>query len=131
MQLNDSSIDYQTHRFAVAFYYPSSSWSALQNVKWSGKYIFDDEIIRYVSIENRKTNFPATKSETEITREGDVSAVKEYSGAGPSILVHTSVPFGIQHKDTDEKVVYEMILKHLNMIFADLGSYCQFTNQLS
>lgn len=116
----------------MAFYYHSSSWSALQNVKWSGKYIFDDEIIRYVSIENRKSNFPASKSETEITREGDVSAVSEgHSGSGPSILVHTSVPFGIQHKDTDEKVVYEMILKSLNMIFPSLGTFCQFIHYLS
>ena len=41
---------------------------------------------------------------------------------GPSILVHTSVPFGINNKDVDEAIVYEMILKHLNLVLPNLGN---------
>ena len=41
---------------------------------------------------------------------------------GPAILVHTSVPFGINNKDVDEAIVYEMILKHLNLVLPNLGN---------
>ena len=46
---------------------------------------------------------------------------KNNSNIGPSILVHTSVPFGIEYKDADETVVYNMIKDHLNMVLPNLG----------
>ena len=138
----------------MAFYYPEESWSSLKNVPWGGKYVFDDDIIRYISIENRKTNFPVTnetKNDLKINGNIEESVVsvngengnknnennngnvkennnkenknKNDSNIGPSILVHTSVPFGIEYKDADETVVYNMIKDHLNMVLPNLGKY--------
>ena len=104
-------------RYAVAFYYPHSSWSALQSIPWSGRYVFDDDIIRYVSIENRKSG--GSSAETAVNAQGESTPNKD---GGPSILVHTSVPFGIQHKNTDESEVYEMIQNHLDMVLPNLGT---------
>ena len=36
--------------------------------------------------------------------------------------MHTSVPFGIQHKNTDESEVYKMIQNHLDMVLPNLGT---------
>jgi hypothetical protein len=104
-------------RYAVAFYYPHSSWSALQSIPWSGRYVFDDDIIRYVSIENRKSG--SSSAETTVNAQGESETKKD---GGPSILVHTSVPFGIQHKNTDESEVYKMIQNHLDMVLPNLGT---------
>jgi hypothetical protein len=103
-------------RYAVAFYYPHSSWSALQSIPWSGRYVFDDDIIRYVSIENRKSG--SSSAETTVNAQGESETNKD---VGPSILVHTSVPFGIQHKNSDEIEVYKMIQDHLDMVLPNLG----------
>ena len=100
----------------MAFYYSRDSWQALKSIPWSGKYVFDDEIIRYISIESRKANFPTA------TVDGGNSYDDNGSENGPSILVHTSVPFGINNKDVDEAIVYEMILKHLNLVLPNLGN---------
>ena len=101
----------------MAFYYSRDSWQALKSIPWSGKYVFDDEIIRYISIESRKANFPT------VTVDGGNNYDDNGSEHGPSILVHTSVPFGINNKDVDEAIVYEMILKHLNLVLPNLGNY--------
>lgn len=108
---------YISPRYAVAFYYPKDSWHALKSVPWSGKYVFDDEIIRYISIENRKTNFPP------IFADGQNSQDINKNEHGPSILVHTSVPFGIKYKEVDEALVYDMVLEHLNSVLPNLGEY--------
>ena len=104
-------------RYAVAFYYPHSSWSALQSTPWSGRYVFDDDIIRYVSIENRKSG--SSTAEATVNAQGESETNKD---GGPSILVHTSVPFGIQHKNTDESEVYKMIQNHVDMVLPNLGT---------
>jgi hypothetical protein len=123
------------HRFAVAFYYPLSSWPALQTVPWSAKYVFDDDVIRYVSIENKKKELVAVSSvDATVELSGntissnEVAAIKYESG--PSILVHTSVPFGIEFKDTDEKVVYQTVLDHLNSVLPNLGNLSNTHNFL-
>ena len=115
------------HRYAVAFYYPLSSWAALQPVTWSAKYVFDDDVIRYISIENKKKDLIAASSVDAVVKmSGDSSSsVSEMAGSryesGPSILVHTSVPFGIEFKDSDETVVYQTVLDHLNSVLPNLG----------
>ena len=108
----------------MAFYYPLSSWSALQSIPWSGRYVFDDDIIRYVSIENRKSALDNNKiAETFVNAQGEIKPESTQTNKhGPSILVHTSVPFGIQHKNTDESEVYKMIQKHLDMVLPNLGT---------
>lgn len=39
---------------------------------------------------------------------------------GPSLLVHTSVPFGIQHLEMDINDVKNIIVSHVNKILPDL-----------
>jgi renalase len=108
----------------VAFYYPLNSWPALQTVPWSAKYVFDDDVIRYVSIENKKKELVSSVDAT-VGISGNTISSNEVAGikyeSGPSILVHTSVPFGIEFKDTDEKVVYQTVLDHLNTVLPNLG----------
>lgn len=47
---------------------------------------------------------------------------------GPSLLIHTSVPFGIQHLDMDTKQVEKIIISHVRNLLPDLpqhsGSRC-------
>ena len=110
----------------MAFYYPLSSWPALQTVPWSAKYVFDDDVIRYVSIENKKKELVAVSSvDAAVEISGNAISGIEVAGSkyesGPSILVHTSVPFGIEFKDRDEKVVYQTVLDHLNTVLPNLG----------
>jgi renalase len=110
-------------RYAVALYYPFLSWSALASIKWAGKYVFDSEIIRYISIEN-SVHKPVVTSTiyTDGGLEVEYSSESYDDKSGPSILIHTSVPFGIQHKDTDEDVVFSMVLSNLNKILPGLGT---------
>ena len=96
----------------------------MQSIPWSGRYVFDDDIIRYVSIENRKSAVDNDQiTETSLNAQGDSKLESTQTNKhGPSILVHTSVPFGIQHKNTDETEVYKMIQKHLDMVLPNLGT---------
>lgn len=55
---------------------------------WGAKYVLDDDVIRYVSIEN----FKYKDQEVATHPEPDADNVV-------SILVHTTVPFGLAHKD--------------------------------
>jgi len=72
-----SAVRYST-RFALALFYESKSidmQTLLNSQHWRGKYVFDDPIVRYLSIENYKFS----RDESEML----------------ALLVHTSVPFGI------------------------------------
>jgi hypothetical protein len=40
--------------------------------------------------------------------------------AGPSIVVHTSVPFSLQHLETDKEEMKDVIMSHLTQILPDL-----------
>ena len=96
----------------------------MQSIPWSGRYVFDDDIIRYVSIENRKSGTGSdnySESTLDVKGESKLESTQTIK-YGPSILVHTSVPFGIQHKNTDETEVYKMIQKHLDMVLPNLGT---------
>jgi hypothetical protein len=84
--------------------------AALQALAWRSKYILDDDVIRYVSLENFKYEpyaYAATSEmavavgdhgnaggggtvETEATTEDEEEEVL-------SVLVHTAVPFGLAH----------------------------------
>lgn len=98
---------------------------------WSAKYVFDDDVIRYVSIENKKKELVAVSlvdatmeiSGNTVSSESEVAG--SYPESGPSILVHTSVPFGIEFKDKDEKDVYQTVLNHLDSVLPNLG-ICNF-----
>ena len=40
--------------------------------------------------------------------------------AGPSIVVHTSVPFSLQHLETDKEEMKHVIMSHLAQVLPDL-----------
>ena len=40
--------------------------------------------------------------------------------AGPSIVVHTSVPFSLQHLETDKEEMKDVIMSHLTQVLPDL-----------
>ena len=42
-------------RYALALFYDSHTNTLLHDIQWGAKYVFDDDIIRYISIENRKS----------------------------------------------------------------------------
>ena len=98
------------YRFALAAYYEffsaDAKQSVLDSVPWRAKYIFDDDVIRYVSIENFK--YEQLTQECASTSDGcssgankDASKVCTSDAARHilSILVHTSVPYGLAHPE--------------------------------
>jgi renalase len=74
----------------------------LENIPWTAKYVYDDDVIRYISIENRK-------------HKGE-EAILENS-APLSLLVHSSVPFGIENMNTEPEAVLLIMMQHLVKIF--------------
>ena len=63
---------------------------------WTAKY-FNHPIIRYASWDNLKRNAPFDK---------------------PSLLLHTSVPFGLEHLETDKIIVGDIIKRALPEVLA-------------
>ncbi|KAM9325227.1 renalase [Gastrophryne carolinensis] len=85
-------------RYALGLFYEAGTQI---DVPWAAKYITDNPCIRFISIDNKKRNV-------------------ESSDIGPSIVVHTSVPFGIEHLEQDKEEVQPLILKHLDTILPNL-----------
>ncbi|KAM4702681.1 renalase [Rhinophrynus dorsalis] len=85
-------------RYALGMFYEAGTQI---DVPWAAKYITDNPCIRFISIDNKKRNV-------------------ESPDVGPSLVVHTSVPFGIQHLEEDVEDVQNMILEQLESILPDL-----------
>ena len=88
-------------RYALGLFYRGTDDAPLElphGASWSAKY-FDNPIIRYASWDARKR--------ASRTR-------------GQALLVHTSVPFGIKHSETDEATVRALILETLNELIPGL-----------
>ncbi|KAM8924097.1 renalase isoform 2-T2 [Pelodytes ibericus] len=85
-------------RYALGLFYEAGTQI---DVPWAAKYITDNPCIRFISIDNKKRNV-------------------ESSGVGPSLVVHTSVPFGIQHLEEEKETVQPKILKELGTILPNL-----------
>ena len=93
-------------RYALGLFYcdgPSGSpgLSHVPEPKWSAKY-FDDPIVRFAS--------------WGLGSSDDVTPI----AAGRTLLVHTGVPFGIEHLEDDKTAVKDMILEKLNSLIPDL-----------
>jgi len=97
------------NRFALAVYYefPSADakQSVLDSVTWRAKYVFDDDVIRYVSIENFKYELQL-RANVCTTDGSSGDAIEDASKVCTSnerhilsILVHTSVPYGLVHPE--------------------------------
>ncbi|KAM4623696.1 renalase isoform 2-T2 [Polymixia lowei] len=85
-------------RYALGLFYPPS---AQIDVPWAVNYVANNPCICYVAIDDRKRH-------------------KESPGCGPSMVVHTSVPFGLKHLEQDKEVVQPIILEELNKLLPGL-----------
>ena len=91
---NLRNVEYSA-RFALALFYNKNTKFDLP---WDVKYFYDDPCIRYVSVDNKKRGC------------GDI----------PSIVVHTSVPFGFQHLEEDKNSVSDLIMTYLKQLMPGL-----------
>ncbi|XP_073452453.1 renalase isoform X3 [Aquarana catesbeiana] len=85
-------------RYALGLFYEAGTQI---DVPWAAKYITDNPCIRFISIDNKKRNV-------------------ESSDIGPSLVVHTSVPFGVEHLEQEKDEVQHVILKHLETMLPNL-----------
>lgn len=68
------------------------------------KYVDNDDVIRYISIENKKLQ----------------TSNKLYGGC---ILLHSSVPFGVKHRDMDDETIIKLMLDSMNRIIPELSAF--------
>ncbi|XP_075072498.1 renalase isoform X2 [Mixophyes fleayi] len=85
-------------RYSLGLFYEAGTQI---DVPWAAKYITDNPCIRFISIDNKKRNV-------------------ESSEVGPSLVVHTSIPFGKEHLEEEKDNVEPLILKHLDAIMPNL-----------
>ncbi|KFO23281.1 Transcriptional enhancer factor TEF-4 [Fukomys damarensis] len=91
------SVNYSS-RYALGLFYEAGTKI---DVPWAGKYITSNPCIRFVSIDNKKRNI-------------------ESSEIGPSLVIHTTVPFGVTHLEHSIEDVQELILQQLENILPGL-----------
>ncbi|XP_051769983.1 renalase isoform X1 [Ctenopharyngodon idella] len=85
-------------RYALGLFYKAD---ARIDVPWAAKYVSNNPCIRFIAIDDKKRNL----------------ALKD---CGPSVVVHTSVPFGIQHLEEEKNVVQPIILEELKKVMPEL-----------
>ncbi|XP_051273025.1 renalase [Dicentrarchus labrax] len=85
-------------RFAIALFFPPGVVFSFQ---WAVRYVADNPCICYIAADSRKRNADAP-------------------GHGPSLVVHTSVPFGLQHLEEDKEDVQPIILQELYKLLPGL-----------
>ncbi|XP_037836820.1 renalase isoform X2 [Kryptolebias marmoratus] len=85
-------------RFALGlFFSPEVTFT----FSWGAKYFTDNHCIRYIAVDNRKRSAEAV-------------------GLGPSLVVHTSIPFGLEHLERDKEDVQPVILQELHRLLPNL-----------
>ncbi|XP_069581243.1 renalase [Brachyistius frenatus] len=85
-------------RFAVALFF---SPDVVFSFSWGARYVNDNSCIRYIAADSRKRN-------------------ADVPGRGPSLVVHTSVPFGLEHLERDKEDVQPIILQELHRLLPGL-----------
>ncbi|XP_072335064.1 renalase isoform X2 [Scyliorhinus torazame] len=85
-------------RFALALFYEAGTQIG---VPWAAKYIVDNPCIRFISIDNKKRNLESPE-------------------VGPSIVIHTTVQFGVENVQKDKKEVEHLILDQLQQVLPGL-----------
>lgn len=83
-------------RYAVGLFYDRNT--PVPECNWTAKYC-DSSIIRYMCWDTAKRGAKT---------------------AGKTLLIHTTVPFGIKHLESDKSVVQDLILKELKMLIPQL-----------
>lgn len=92
-----ASVSYSS-RYALGLFYEAGMKI---DVPWAGQYISSNPCIRFISIDNKKRNI-------------------ESSEFGPSLVIHTTVPFGVTHLERSEEDVQELISQQLEAILPGL-----------
>lgn len=100
-------------RYALGLYYPPEAWAALGEVAWSGKYFSpnDSDVIVWVSVSNLETSRTAGEQ-------------------GPTIVVHTTVPYGINNAEASCQDVTTTIMEHLNRLVPELAALAPVETEL-
>jgi renalase len=100
-------------RYALGVYYPVEAWTSLGSIAWRGKYFSpsDSDVIVWMSINNLNV------APTEACQ-------------GPSIVVHTTVPFGMKNGDTAHEEVKAIIMQHLNKLIPELAEVVPIESEL-
>lgn len=85
-------------RYALGLFFPPHT-----NIPtpWAAKYVAGSPCIRFIAIDDRKRN-------------------TESPDCGPSLVVHTSVPFGLEHLEEQKEEVQPIILQELNKLLPQL-----------
>ncbi|KAM6951436.1 renalase isoform 2-T2 [Aplochiton taeniatus] len=85
-------------RYALGLFF---SPSAHIDVPWAATYLSNSPCIRFIAVDDRKRS-------------------AESPDCGSSMVVHTSVPFGIRHLEKDKEEVQPIILEELNKLLPGL-----------
>lgn len=82
-------------RWAMGLYYPPEAWSILDDLPWAARYVKkeEDDALVFISFESRKRG----------------AGKREEQGPGPVLMLHSSVPWGIQHMESDPREVGEAL----------------------
>ncbi|XP_047616312.1 renalase isoform X1 [Phacochoerus africanus] len=91
------SVSYSS-RYALGLFYEAGTKI---DVPWAGQYITSNPCIRFICIDNKKRNI-------------------ESSEIGPSLVIHTTVPFGVTYLEHSIEDVQELILQQLENILPGL-----------
>jgi renalase len=90
---NLKTVSYSS-RYAVALHFDSNF---IIPVPWTAKYVSDNSIIRFVCWDSKKRN-PS-------------------SGTAPSLLVHSTVEFALEHLEEEREKVEDIIVTQTQMLF--------------
>nr|XP_046224616.1 renalase isoform X1 [Oncorhynchus gorbuscha] len=85
-------------RYALGLFYKAQDHI---DVPWAAKYISNNPCIRFIAIDDKKRNLESPE-------------------CGTSMVVHTSVPFGIKHLEESKEQVEPLILEELNKLLPGL-----------
>ncbi|MEQ2243362.1 hypothetical protein ILYODFUR_006306 [Ilyodon furcidens] len=85
-------------RFAIALFF---SPDVVFSFTWGARYVTDSHCIRYIAVDNKKRSTDAP-------------------GLGPSLVVHTSVPFGLENLEIEKDAIQPIILQELHRLLPDL-----------
>lgn len=111
-------------RFALALFF---SPDAVVKVPWGAKYVTDSSCIRYVAVDSKKRGAGVSvvcllpcMFLSPVSRSLLLSTCSDAPGRGPSLVVHTSVPFGLEHLERDKEDVQPVILRELHRLLPGL-----------
>ncbi|XP_012675473.1 renalase isoform X2 [Clupea harengus] len=85
-------------RYALGLFYPPHTHIP---APWAAKYVSNSPCIRFIAVDDKKRH-------------------TESPDCGPSMVVHTSVPFGVQHLEAEKEQVQPLIMQELQRLMPHL-----------